>query len=109
MSSVEVARGASSEGVAPRAVSDEVLGLLQRSRALLDGHFQLSSGLHSPHYVQCAKLLELPSRAQRAGELLAERVRALQPESVLSPALGGVVIGHEVAAALDVPFRFTAR
>jgi len=84
---------------------------LVASGALLRGHFQLSSGLHSPGYVQCALLLEQPARARRAGEAIAAALRPLAAhiDSVLSPALGGVVIGHEVAAALGVPFRFAER
>lgn len=91
--------------------TDDIEAELVASQALLRGHFRLSSGLHSPGYVQCALLLSRPSRARRAGELLAARLCALVGEidAVLSPALGGVVIGHEVAAALDVPFRFTER
>jgi orotate phosphoribosyltransferase len=84
-------------------------GLLAACGALREGHFALSSGLHSPAYVQCALLLEDPARARRAGEALARRLADLEPESVLSPALGGVLIGHETAAALRVPFRFTER
>lgn len=87
----------------------DVTALLEESGALRHGHFQLSSGLHSPAYVQCALLLELPARARRVGEALAAALRDLAPDSILSPALGGVVIGHEVAAALGVPFRFTER
>ena len=87
----------------------ELEALLAESGALRQGHFRLSSGLHSPAYVQCALLLELPERARRVGAALADRLRGLGPESVLSPALGGVIIGHEVAAALGVPFRFTER
>jgi orotate phosphoribosyltransferase len=83
--------------------------LLDESGALSRGHFLLSSGLHSPAYVQCALLLEDPVRARRVGEELAAELRSFHPDSVLSPALGGVVIGHEVAAALGVPFRFTER
>lgn len=79
--------------------------------ALLRGHFQLSSGLHSPGYVQCALLLAEPRRAREAGEEIARELAGLGvvADSVLSPALGGVVIGHEVAAALGVPFRFAER
>jgi len=77
--------------------------------ALLEGHFLLSSGLHSAGYVQCALLLENPRRARLIGERLAEQLSDLGPDSVLAPALGGLLIGHEVAAALDVPFRFTER
>jgi orotate phosphoribosyltransferase len=79
--------------------------------ALLRGHFQLSSGLHSPGYVQCALLLAAPPRAREAGEEVARALsgRGVVADSVLSPALGGVIIGHEVAAALGVPFRFAER
>ncbi|HXT20542.1 MAG TPA: orotate phosphoribosyltransferase [Thermoanaerobaculia bacterium] len=83
--------------------------MLQSSGALLEGHFLLSSGLHSPRYVQCAKLLELPMRARRVGERLAALLRPLGLDSIVSPALGGLIVGHEVAAALGVPFRFTER
>lgn len=75
------------------------------------GHFQLSSGLHSGDYLQCALYLAEPTRAERAGRLIAERVRelAVVPDTVVSPALGGVIIGHEVARALGLPFVFTER
>ncbi len=86
-----------------------VLRLLEESGALRHGHFLLSSGLHSPAYVQCALLLEDPVRARRVGQELAELLHGFHPDSVLSPALGGVIIGHEVAAALGVQFRFTER
>lgn len=85
---------------------------LEASGALTRGHFKLSSGLHSPAYVQCARLLEDPARARRAGEALAAALReelGETPDSVISPALGAVLIGHEVAAALGVPFRFVER
>jgi orotate phosphoribosyltransferase len=86
-----------------------VVRLLEASGALCRGHFLLSSGRHSPAYVQCALLLEDPVRARRVGAELAEELRAFHPDSVLSPALGGIIIGHEVAAALGVPFRFAER
>lgn len=98
---MKVSRGEPAEGIWQR--------LLDESGALRRGHFALSSGLHSEAYVQCALLLEDPARARRVGEALAGKLADLEPESVLSPALGGVVIGHEVAAALGVPFRFTER
>ncbi len=82
---------------------------LEDCGALRRGHFLLSSGLHSPAYVQCALLLEEPRRAREAGAALAAELAASRPQSVLAPALGGVVIGHEVAAALGVPFRFVER
>lgn len=86
-----------------------LMRLLEESGALRRGHFLLSSGLHSTAYVQCALLLEDPVRARKVGQDLAELLRPYHPDSVLSPALGGVIIGHEVAAALGVPFRFTER
>ena len=84
---------------------------LEACGALLRGHFQLSSGLHSPGYVQCALLLADPVRAEQAGGEIAAALReaGLGIGSVLSPALGGVIIGHEVAAALGTPFRFVER
>lgn len=91
----------------PRAERLEVM--LEQCGALRRGHFLLSSGLHSPAYVQCALLLEDPRRAREVGEALARDLAALSPDSVLAPALGGVIIGHEVAAALGVPFRFAER
>ena len=87
----------------------EVRRLLEQSGALRSGHFRLSSGRHSRSYVQCALLLEDPALAARVGEMLGARLRDLEPESVLSPALGGLVIGYAVATALGVPFRFSER
>jgi orotate phosphoribosyltransferase len=86
-----------------------VYRLLEESGALRHGHFLLSSGYHSGAYVQCALLLEDPVRSRRVGQELADLLRQFHPDSVLAPALGGVIIGHEVAAALGVPFRFTER
>lgn len=92
-------------------MSDEriLMQMLETSGALRRGHFLLSSGLHSEAYVQCALLLEEPVRARQVGHDLAELLRQFHPDSVLSPALGGVIIGYEVAAALGVPFRFSER
>ena len=89
--------------------SAALLRLLEESGALKQGHFLLSSGLHSSAYVQCALLLEDPLRARQIGEGLAALLAPLEPQSVLSPVLGGLIIGHETAAALGVPFRFTER
>lgn len=87
----------------------DVRALLEQTGALLSGHFRLSSGLHSPNYVQCALLLEHPRYAKALGQALAEKVRALDPQRIVAPALGGVTIGYTVAEALDVPFLFTER
>jgi len=77
--------------------------------ALLTGHFRLSSGLHSDRYLQCARLLMWPKRAEAAGRELAEKLREFAPDAIVSPALGGVIIGHETARALDVPALFVER
>ena len=81
----------------------------EETGALLKGHFRLSSGLHSDRYLQCARLLMWPVRAERAGRALAERLRAFAPDVVVAPALGGIVIGHETARALEVPAVFAER
>ncbi|HKB11707.1 MAG TPA: orotate phosphoribosyltransferase [Vicinamibacterales bacterium] len=88
---------------------DELLDLYRRSGALLEGHFRLTSGLHSPGYLQCALVLQHPRHAEALGRAIAEQVRELRPTVVLSPALGGVVIGHEVARALGVRAIFVER
>ncbi len=87
----------------------DVAALLRETGALLTGHFRLSSGLHSPNYVQCALLLEDPRNAKAIGEALAERVRGFGVQSVVAPALGGVIIGYTVAEALGVRSMFTER
>jgi orotate phosphoribosyltransferase len=87
----------------------DVRALLERTGALLSGHFRLSSGLHSPNYVQCALLLEHPRDAKAIGEAVGEKLRALTPQKIVAPALGGVIVGYTVAEALNVPFVFTER
>jgi orotate phosphoribosyltransferase len=83
---------------------------MKAAGALLEGHFKLSSGLHSSRYLQCALYLADPTRAEAAGRQLAARLKSASAQLVVAPALGGVVIGHEVARALeDVPFFFTER
>ncbi len=91
------------------STADTVLDLFRRVDALLDGHFLLTSGRHSPGYLQCALVLQHPREAERCGALLAERVRGLGVQAVLSPALGGIVIGHEVGRALGVRAIFAER
>ncbi len=88
---------------------DELLDLFRRSGALLEGHFRLSSGLHSPGYLQSALVLQYPDRAEALGRELAARVRDVKPTVVLSPALGGIVIGQEVGRALGVRAIFAER
>ena len=81
--------------------------------AYLQGHFRLTSGLHSPEYLQCAKVLQHPRHAEAFGREIAIRLQALDPEQkidvVVSPAMGGLIIGHEVARALGVRHIFTER
>jgi len=87
----------------------DVLATFRRSGALLEGHFKLSSGLHSPGYLQCARVLMFPRDAEALGAALGARVRSLGATVVLSPAMGGIVIGQEVGRTLDVPALFAER
>src|SRR4029453_5682894 len=88
---------------------DAVLDLFRKSGALLDGHFRLSSALHGSQYLQSALVLQFPEFADALGQALADRTRHLQPTVVLSPALGGIVIGQEVGRALGIPALFAER
>jgi orotate phosphoribosyltransferase len=88
---------------------DALLDLYRRSGALLEGHFRLTSGLHSPGYLQCALVLQHPQHAEALGRSIADLTRELRPTIVLSPALGGVVIGQEVGRALGVRAIFAER
>src|ERR1051325_9899501 len=88
---------------------DELLDLFRKSGALLDGHFRLSSGLHSTGYLQCALVLQHPQHAEALGRSLGDQVRDLRATVVLSPALGAIVLGHEVARALGVRAMFAER
>jgi orotate phosphoribosyltransferase len=92
---------------------DGILRLFQEREALLEGHFLLSSGLHSPRYLQCARVLMDPGIATALGAALAERLRPLlgdrSPSVVVAPALGGVLVAHEVARAFGCRGLFTER
>jgi orotate phosphoribosyltransferase len=96
-----------SEGSA--VTRDELLDLYRKSGALLEGHFRLTSGLHSPGYLQCALVLQHPRHAEMLGRAIADRTRDLRATVILSPALGGVVIGQEVGRALGVRAIFAER
>ena len=87
----------------------EVIELLKRSDALLEGHFKLSSGLHSDRYVQCALLLQHPEAAGQAARLIHERWTGPAPEVVLGPAMGGVILGQEVGRAFGIRAIFAER
>ncbi|RYD66890.1 MAG: orotate phosphoribosyltransferase [Sphingomonadales bacterium] len=91
---------------------DEVLGEFRAAEALLEGHFILSSGLRSPRYLQCARVLMSPARAGRLAQAVAAKIPAelrARITAVVSPAMGGVIAGQEVARALDVDAMFVER
>jgi len=96
--------------VTPQAES--ILELFRSTGAYLQGHFRLTSGLHSSEYLQSALVLQHPAAAEKLGRLLAEAIRKINPspiQLVVSPALGGLIIGHEVARALGTRFLFLER
>ena len=94
-------------------MSEDLLAVFKERGALLEGHFLLSSGLHSPRYVQCARVLMDPPFATRLGEALGAELRPLlggrAPGAVVAPALGGILVAHEVARALGVRALFAER
>lgn len=92
--------------------SESVLELFRSRNAYLEGHFRLTSGLHSSHYLQCALVLQYPDAAETLGRSLAHQLRSVAAAPitlVASPAIGGIIIGHEVARALGSRFIFTER
>jgi orotate phosphoribosyltransferase len=91
------------------ATVDRTVELMVRSGALMRGHFVLTSGLHSDEYCQCARVLERPEVAEELGRMLAALFEGESVDAVVSPALGGVIIGHEVARALGVRSLFAER
>ena len=82
----------------------DILEKFRETNALLEGHFILSSGLHSPKYLQCALALQRPEDAVEFGRAIAERYAGQSFDTVASPAIGGLVIGFAVAQALGLPF-----
>ena len=88
---------------------EQVLDQFRNVGALLEGHFQLSSGLHSTVYLQCALVLQFPEKAEAFGRAIAESYSRQGIQLVASPAIGGIVIGHEVARALGARFVWTER
>ncbi|MFH1573084.1 MAG: orotate phosphoribosyltransferase [Acidobacteriota bacterium] len=90
---------------------EEVLDIFKKAGALLTGHFRLTSGLHSRQYLQCALVLQHPPYASILGSELARRLLSLEakPEVVAAPALGGILVAHEVARALGVRSLFAER
>ena len=90
---------------------EESLKILKETKALIDGHFILSSGLHSPTYVQCAQLLSKPSKSKEICESLSEKIKNSFTEFnlILSPAMGGVIIGYEIGRLLNKETIFSER
>ena len=90
---------------------EQVLEIFRKSGALLEGHFKLTSGLHSGRYLQCALVLQHPSHAAALGAALAARMSELapSPDFVVAPALGGILVAHEIARCLGVRGLFTER
>ena len=89
--------------------AEQVIEKFRQSGALLEGHFLLTSGLHSSVYLQCALVLQDPRNAEQFANAIAENFREAGIETVASPAIGGIVIGHEVARALGARFIWTER
>ena len=85
------------------------LTIFQQTGALLEGHFQLTSGLHSPRYLQCALVLQYPDHAERVGRTLAGYFKDQGVDLVIAPAAGGIIVAHETARALGVRALFTER
>jgi orotate phosphoribosyltransferase len=88
---------------------NQILDIFRKHGALLEGHFILSSGLHSDRYIQCALLLQHPRVAEQLCSALAAKLRHLGATAVAAPALGGVIVSHEVARALGLRALFTER
>lgn len=87
----------------------EVLKIFKKTNALMKGHFVLSSGLHSDQYLQCARVLQYPEYAEKLCSLLAEKFKDNMPDVVIAPAMGGILVSHEVARALGTKSLFTER
>lgn len=88
---------------------ENVIDEFKQTGALLEGHFQLTSGLHSTVYLQCARVLQFPEKAEAFGRAIAKKFANAGIQLVASPAIGGIVIGHEVARALGARFIWTER
>ncbi len=89
--------------------TDDILSLFKQSHALLEGHFQLTSGLHSPQYFQCAKVLQYSTNAEKLCAEIVKRFQGTPIDVVVAPALGGIVVGQEVGRQLNVRTMFTER
>lgn len=88
---------------------DTILTLLKESKALLTGHFLLSSGKHSDKYVQCAKLLQHPDKAAKACKVIAQKLKDVDVDVICGPAMGGIIVAYELGRQLQKPAIFTER
>ena len=88
---------------------EEVINEFKKTDALLEGHFRLTSGLHSTVYLQCARVLQFPEKAEQFGRAIADHFAGENIQLVASPAIGGLIVGHEVACALGARFIWTER
>jgi len=95
----------------PSMKKEEMLDIFKKSGALLEGHFRLTSGLHSPTYLQCALVMQHPDYSTTLGKALAQELLKLapSPDLVIAPAIGGILVSHEVARALGVRGLFAER
>jgi orotate phosphoribosyltransferase len=90
-------------------IESSLLEIFRRAGALLEGHFQLTSGLHSDRYLQCALVLQYPEHAEWVGKAIGESFREQHVETVVAPAVGGIIVAHETARALGARALFTER
>ncbi|HXF39000.1 MAG TPA: orotate phosphoribosyltransferase [Blastocatellia bacterium] len=88
---------------------EHLLAVFKETGALLDGHFQLTSGLHSPRYLQCARVLQFPEHAEWIGRALAGEFASDQIDVLVAPAIGGIIVAHETARAVGCRALFTER
>jgi len=87
----------------------EILEIFKKTETILDGHFRLSSGLHSSQYLQCAKVLQYPEYAEKLCRALAVKLKSVKPNAVVAPAMGGILVSYEVARALNTKSLFMER
>jgi len=90
-------------------MTDEIYNIFQKSKALFEGHFQLTSGLHSPTYFQCAQVLQYPEYNHYLAEKIVKQFKTKSIDVVISPAIGGIVVGQEVGRQLGVRTIFAER
>jgi len=88
---------------------DQILDIFKETGALLEGHFLLTSGRHSAQYMQCAQVLQYPGYASALGEKLADRFKGYEIKTVIGPAMGGIIVAHEVGSALNKRVIFAER